>query len=109
MPNPSYTAITTASTTTVYPDFMQSPFNLSYAVEFAAGTTGTYTVAYTLDDPNDTSWTPIWIADPTNPLAQTASAGGYFSFPIRGLQVIFSVIAGTASARLAVLQGMSSR
>jgi hypothetical protein len=113
--NPSYTLITATGTFSFWPDWIQSPFNLSYAVEFAAGTSGTYTVSYTLDDPNEqidrygaVAWTPIWLADPTNGAVQTASAGGYYTFPIRGLRVIVSALSG-GNARFAVLQGQSSR
>jgi len=115
MAKPSYTLITATGTYAFYPDWMQSPFNLSYGVEFASGATGTYTVSYTLDDVNQqidyygsTAWTPIWLADPTNGSAQTASAGGFYTFPIRGLRVIFSALSG-GRARFAVLQGMSAR
>lgn len=109
MANPAYIPITATGTFPFYPDWLQSPFNLSYAVEYAAGTTGTYTVSYTLDDPNDATWTPIWIADPTNGVAQTAAAGGFYTFPIRGLRVIFSAIGGATSARFAIIQGQTSR
>lgn len=108
MANPAYIPIAATGTYVYYTDFFQSPFNLSYVVEFAAGTTGSYTVNYTLDDPNDPTWTPIWVADPTNGTAQTATKGGSYSVPIRGLQVIFSALGGTAVARLAVLQGTTS-
>lgn len=110
MANPSYTLITATGTYAYYPDWMQVPFSLGYGVEFASGTTGTYTVSYTLDDPNDASWTPIWLPDPTNGSAQTAGSGGFYSGnPIRGIRVIFTVLGGTAKARFAILQGMSSR
>jgi hypothetical protein len=111
--NPSYTLITATGTTNIWLDNFQSPFNMAYAVEFAAGTTGSFTVNFTLDDPNplpgsiNAGWTPIWIADPTNGTAKTATAAGSYVTPIRGLQVIFSAISG--SAMLAVVQGMSSR
>lgn len=108
MSNPTYIPITATGTYGTYLDTVQSPFNLSYAVEFAAGTTGTYTVSYTLDDPNDLSWTPVWVADPTNGSAQTATQVGYYTFPIRGLRVIFSALGGTGIARFAILQGTTS-
>jgi len=109
MANPIYVPITATGTFAKYLDFMQSPASISYAVEFAAGTTGTFTVSYTLDDPNDTTWTPIWIADPVNGSAQTSSVGGVYVGPIRGLRVIFSALGGSNSARFAILQGMSAR
>lgn len=109
MANPIYQNITATGTYTFWLDNFQSPFDASWAVEYATSTTGTYTVKFTLDDPNDTSWTPIWIADPTNGGSLTATAFGSYVFPIRGLQVIFSALGGTDLARVAILQGMSSR
>jgi hypothetical protein len=105
MANPVYIPITATGTFATYPEAA----NLTYAVELAAGTTGTYTLQYTLDDPNDATWTPVWLTDPTNGVAQTASAGGFYDFRIRGLRVVFSALGGTASARLAVLPGLSPR
>lgn len=108
MANPIYIPITATGTFNTYLDTTQSPFNMSYAVELAAGTTGTYTVNYTLDDPNDPNWTPVWIPDPINGAAQTTSQGGFYDWSIRGLQVVFSALGGSNSARLAVLQGTTS-
>lgn len=108
MANPIYVPITATGTYGKFLDIIQSPFNLTYAVEFAAGTTGSYTVSYTLDDPNDVNWTPVWISDPTNGTAQTATQGGFYGYPVRGIRVIFSALGGTAIARLAILQGTTS-
>jgi hypothetical protein len=112
---PSYTLITATGTFAFYPDWIQSPFNLSYAVELAAGTSATYTMSYTLDDVNQqidhygsAAWTPIWLPDLTLGGTTTVSAGGYYSFPIRGLRVVVSALSG-GNARFAVLQGQSSR
>lgn len=91
----------------VLPDWQQSPFNLSYAVLLVGAATATFTVQYTLDDINNAAITPIWVADPTNGSAQTANAGGSYSFPIRGLRVNVSALSGTL--RLAVIQGSSAR
>lgn len=113
MANPFYKSITAAGTYAFYPDILQSPFNLSYAVEFKAATTGSYTVSYTLDDPNpnvgdaEFGWTSIWVADPTNGSAQTATQGGFYTFPIRGLRVVVSAVTG--QIMFAVIQGQSSR
>ena len=113
MANPSYTLLTAPGTTDIWLDNFQSPFDMSYAVEFAAGTTGSFTVNYTLDDPNplpgsaNANWTPIWIPDPTNGTAKTVTAAGSYTTPIRGLQVVFSALSG--SVLLAFVQGMSSR
>lgn len=110
----SYTPITATGTYAVYLDYLVTPPNTSYAVEFAAGTTGTFTVSYTLDDPNpgvgspNVGWTPIWLNDPSA-IAQTGSLSGTFQFPIRGIRVVFAALGGSASAMFAVLQGMSAR
>lgn len=109
MANPVIIPVTTAATYATYPDWMQSRFGLSYAVEKGASATGSYVVNYTLDDPNDLTWTPIWIADPTNGTAQTTTQGGFYSSPVRGLQFIFSAVGGTGGWRIVVLQGMSAR
>jgi hypothetical protein len=103
--NPVYSNITATGTYTFWLDNSQSPFNASYAVEFAASTTGSYLVTFTLDDPEDTTWTPIWNADPTNGSAQTATAVGSYQYPIRGLRIVFSALGGTTLARVAILQG----
>ena len=110
MANPVTIPITATGTFAHYPDWLETPFDISYAIELASGTTGTYTVSYSMDDPNDATWTPVWIADPTNGSAQTTSQAGYFdNHRIRGIRVIFSALGGTASARFVILQGMSSR
>lgn len=108
MANPAYIPITTHTGTAdaqFNADWALRPFNLSYAVEVPGGVTISYTVQYTLDDVNDLSWTPVWIADPTNGSAQTATQGGFYSFPIRGLRVNVTALAG-GTARLAVIQAM---
>jgi hypothetical protein len=112
--NPTYIPITATGTFDYWADYTQSPFNLSYAIEFASGTTGSFLLNYTLDDPNtqpntpNYGWTPIWIPDPINGTAQTASIGGYYQFPIRGLQAIFSALGGTGSVMFAIIQGNPS-
>lgn len=113
MAKASYTLITAPGTYPVWLDYLTAPPNTSYAVEFAAAATGSYTVQFTLDDPNpgvgepNVGWTPIWIADALLGTAQTATGSNYTQFPIRGVRVIFSAISG--SAMFVVLQGMSAR
>ena len=96
--NPTYIPITTTGTYNFWPDYVQSPFNLSFAVELAGGTTGTYTVSYTLDDPQpqitnygDTAWTPICSASSSwvNPAASRAArmrslSAGFFFMAVSG-------------------------
>jgi hypothetical protein len=107
--NPSYTVLSSATTFQVFVDWSQTPFNLTYVVEVPSGTTISYTIQYTVDDPNnfqnEPAWTTLWIADPTNGTSKTATAAGFWSNPITGLQVTVASISGGA-ARLAVLQGM---
>ncbi len=94
-----------AVTATIPVDPAANPFSLSYAVELAAGATGSFSVFYSLDDPNDATWTPVWFSDLTLGAAQTASVSGGYSRPIRQLRVAFTALTG--SARVIVLQGLS--
>lgn len=113
MANPIYALITATGTYDFWLDNFQSPFNMAYAVELKAASTASFTVNYTLDDPNpalgavNAGWTPIWLADPTNGTAKTVSSAGSYVTPIRGLQVVFSAISGPVL--IAIVQGQSSR
>jgi hypothetical protein len=108
MAQPIYRTITATGTTIIPVDGQQSPFNLAYAVEVPAETTISFTVQFTLDDVNDASWTAVWIADPTDGGAQTATAAGSYTTPIRALQVTVASISG-GNARLTIVQGSSAR
>lgn len=88
-------------------DWLTAPPNTSYAVELAAGATASWTASYSLDDPNDLTWTQIFIPDPTNGTAQSATQGGFYGYPVQTLKIVFSALTGTA--RIVVLQGMSAR
>jgi hypothetical protein len=107
--NPSYTTMATATTYRVFVDWSQTPFNLTAVVEVPSGTTISWTMQYTVDDPNnfqnETAWTTLWIADPTNGTSQTTTKASFWSNPITGLQVTVGSISGGV-ARFAVLQGM---
>lgn len=113
---PIYRNITTHTGTgdAIVPvDEQQSPFHLSYAVEVPNGVTTSYTIQYTLDDVSG-AVTPTWFADPTNGSAQTGSVAGFYNLvtagPIRALQVNVSALSGgTATIRLAVIQGSTAR
>lgn len=113
MANPIYQSITThtsGSDGLALVDWSQSPFNLGYAVEVPGGVTTSFIVQYTLDDVNDSTWTPVWINDATNGTAKTGSVSGSYTFPIRALRVnVSSLTGGVASLRFAVLQGSSAR
>lgn len=128
MANPYFNLITATGTFTYFPDFMQSPFNLSLQVGLASGVTASYTVSFTLDDinantgaaltnntptsnaPGDVNyiWPVIWLPDPTLGTAQTASGYSYYSFPIRGLRLVVASMSG-GNIQFDVLQGMSAR
>ena len=115
-----YLPLTAAATYQHFPDWQQSPFDLSYVVEVPSGVTISYTVQYSLDDASggdpsfNQGWTPLFVADPTNGTAQTATAHGSYGvgFAIRCLQVIVASISGVTASnppRLAVIQGGSAR
>ena len=114
MANPSHTLVTATGTYYFWPDWMQSPFNLSYQVGKAAAATTAFTVSFTLDNPNinpganDYGWTTIWIPDPVNGTSQTGSVAGFYSNPIRGLRLVVSALSG-GNLLWQVLQGMSAR
>jgi hypothetical protein len=105
--NPSYTLMSTATTYQTFVDWAQTPFNLTYVVQVPAGVTISYTVQFTVDNPNATDWVTLWVADPTNGTSQTATKAGFWSNPIRGLQVTVASISG-GTARFAVLQGLTN-
>lgn len=115
MANPFYQTITThasASDGLYMADWAQTPFSLSYAVEVPGGVTTSFVVQYTLDDLNDLTVTPTWIADPTNGTAKTGTVAGFYGpgtsgpGPIRALRVsVSSLSGGVATLRFAVLQG----
>lgn len=108
MAKPSYQTVSAPGTAAYYPDWMQSPFNMTWVLEVPAGVTVSYTVQWTADDINDTSWTPVWLADSVAGTAQTASQGNFYMWPIRGIRVTVASVSG-GSVRFAVLEGMSSR
>jgi hypothetical protein len=103
-----YRTVTAVGTTIIPVDWQQSPFNLGYVIEVPGGTTISFTVQFTLDDVNDASWTPIFLADATNGTAKTATAAGSYTVPIRALQLTIASISG-GNARIAILQGSSAR
>lgn len=105
MANRSDTPLTTNTTYQVWVDWTIAPPNLTYVVEVPSGVTISYTVQYTVDDPNNTAWTVLWIADAVNGTSKTATAANNYTNPITGIQVTVASISG-GNARLVVLQGM---
>jgi hypothetical protein len=106
-----YQLITATGTYIHVPDWQQCPFDLSYAIEVPPGVTAGFTVAYTLSNPDDLTWTAIWLPDPTNGTTKTASVhGGYAAgFLIRALALTVASITGTTGIRWSILQGSSAR
>jgi len=105
--NPIVIPISATGTYSTYVDWA-SGYNISWFCEAASGATGSYTVNITGDDPNDTTWTPVWIADGVADIAQTTSKSNYYAgYPIRGIQVVFTAITG--NWRFVVLQALSAR
>lgn len=92
-------------------DWQQSPFGLTYTVEVPGGVTASFIVYWTLDDLNDATATPLWIADAINGTAKVASVGGtYGPAPIRALRVsVSSLSGGVAHIVFSVIQGSSAR
>lgn len=115
MAQPIYKTIAATGLFDTWLDDQQSPFNLSYAVEVPAGVTTSFTVLFSLDNPNDAAWTPLFFADPSNGTAKTATVFGNYNTAtspgvIRGLRVnVASLTGGVALLRLVVLQGSTAR
>ena len=103
-----YALITSTGTYGFSPDWQQSPFGMSYAIEVPGGVTTSFSLSYTLDDVNDLSWSPVLIADPTHGGSTVVTAFGHYSFPIRSLLVDVAALSG-GSIRFAVLQGSRAR
>jgi len=96
----------TATGTYVIPvDYLQTPFSVGYMLELSSGSTISFVVNYTMANLQDTTWTAIYLADPTNGTTKTTSVSGSYSYPITALQFVVSAISG--SAQIDVLQGIS--
>ena len=106
-----YQLITNTGTTTpLVVDYLQCPFGVSAAIEEGAGVSAiSVQLEYTLDDPNDASWTTTWInagsAITTN-TAVTFGVGGTYPGPIRAIRANVGTLTG-GNIRLSVLQGIS--
>jgi hypothetical protein len=96
----------TATGTYVFPvDYLQTPFSVGYMLELASGATISFVVNYTLANLQDTTWTAVYLADPTNGTTKTTSVAGSYTTPITALEFVVSAISG--SAQIDVLQGIS--
>ena len=61
--------------------------------------TVTYSIQHTFDDVYDANVTPVWF-NHTSLVTQTVSADGNYAFPVRGIKVLVTAGAGTATATL---------
>lgn len=105
MANPNYQLFTaTGAGPAIVVDHFQTPFNLSYAVELASGATVTGQVEATYDDPNDSTWTTVWMNVGSS---VTANTSGALTSPVRAIRFVPSAITG--QVRFCVIQGMNLR
>ena len=78
-------------------DHFQGPFNVGIGVVVAAGSTLTYSVQHTFDDPAVGFST--WFSHPTV-ASQAANADGNYAFPVTGIKVLVNSGSGTATLKL---------
>lgn len=70
-----------------------SPFSVNSYIEIPGGTTASLTVHTTIDDVQDTSVTPVWVADATYGTV-TSSKGASYALPITAVRVTVGSISG---------------
>lgn len=100
MANPIYITYTTTGTKTAIPlDYLPAPFNA--AVQVQVGTTATYAMQYTFDDP--ASATALWTDDTVIPTGTTATAATSYTTPIRALRFVIAAVSGNLNVK--ILQG----
>ena len=105
MANPSYrTYNTTGEKEPWNADWMIAPFNVTASAVIVSGGAN-YSIEYTLDDLNDLSVTPRWLATEGAPAGTTTSKTISLTFPVRFLRINIAVITGTVELKL--LQSMS--
>jgi hypothetical protein len=97
MPAPFYATITTAGNTIWLPDYNLAPFSANVLVVVPVGTTASYEVDYSLDDPNY----PIkglpavtWLATAGFPAGSTTTLLGAFTAPLAQLRLNVASISG---------------
>lgn len=93
----------TGAQTPIVLDWRIAPFSVNTALIVPAGTTISATVEYTFDNINDTSVTPVWIADATYG-AVTATKERSYAAPYQAVRVNITSISG-GPAYFCVLQG----
>ena len=83
-------------------DYFISPFNITLSVQVTG--TVNYTVQYTFDDVQASTYTPAsgnWIAHP-NLTTQTATLDSNLAYPATAVRIILN--SGTGSVRFTVIQ-----
>ena len=98
MPNPFYATVNTTGTSTVWlPDYRAAPFNVSVQVYVPVGTTVSYEVDFTLDDPNIPyqSLPPQeWTALAQFPAGSSTTITAAITNPVAGLRLNVASISG---------------
>lgn len=96
MPNPFYATITAASTTTFLADWRIVPFQLNGIIYVPPGTTVSYGLNFTLDNPNPqpTSPTPVWFPTLYAPVGSTGTINFNLLVPVHALQLVVASISG---------------
>ena len=94
---------TTGAKASIGLDWATTPFNVAVAV--TVGTTGTYSIQYSLDDWSTTDANALWFTD-ANLIANTTVSGvTNYMFPVTRIRINITAITGTIT--LQTLQGFA--
>lgn len=96
-----YPASATGAQEALAIDWRDSPEALAFEVQFNAGASGSVTVESTLDNINDTTITPDWMAETA---AITGDTRGVIASPVQAIRLNVSSLAG-GTITFKVLQG----
>ncbi len=106
MPNPQYISFSATGTTVPAPlDWTLVPFNASFSVDLAGNATGTFTIQYTLQNPENGTSLVVWHND-ANVANSTTNLVGNYMFPVRAIQLVVSGLSSGGTGTLSVLQGL---
>jgi hypothetical protein len=88
-------------------NYRQQDFKIGFGVEL--GSTGTYSVQHTFDDPADYATQALWVTDAQwydnedlGLIGATSSNDGNYAFPIQGVKL--SVSANASTIKMTILQ-----
>jgi hypothetical protein len=108
MPNPFYATVTAPGTTICMPDYRQATFNVNVQVVVPVGTTVSYEVDFSLDDPNLNLSSGLppqeWIALTGFPPGSTTTLNSAVQSPVAALRLNVASISG-GPVYFKVLQG----